>query len=217
MSEVKIPIKNIFYLLTYAWDYVELFNDVKLGTESLESIDEFYAKIVLSLLHKVRQTGIYRSYKTSDEFVKSPRGKINLSESIKFFSLPKNAVICSIDDLSMDNHENRIIKATIADLLKSKALSKDLIESLKVILKNFEKIGNIYIQQNDFSRIVVPRNLRIYPFLLSVCELIYNSKLPNESVVGTSRFTNFIKDKKLMPKIFESFVRNFYKAESTEY
>ena len=50
-------------------------------------------------------------------------------------------------------------------------------------------------------------------FLAHVCELVWQVALPEPAAAGRRRFTDFRRDEALMARIFEQFVRNFYRRE----
>jgi 5-methylcytosine-specific restriction enzyme subunit McrC len=57
------------------------------------------------------------------------------------------------------------------------------------------------------------RNNQFYDFLLKVCELIYRNLLVSETP-GTSKFMDFVQDKRQMAILFENFVRTFYRLHT---
>ncbi len=52
-----------------------------------------------------------------------------------------------------------------------------------------------------------------YDFLLKVCELIYRNLLVSEKS-GSSKFMDFVRDKRQMAILFENFVRTFYRVHT---
>jgi len=53
---------------------------------------------------------------------------------------------------------------------------------------------------------------RFYAFLLRVCRIIYENTLPTEKP-GEWLFMDFLRDDRKMNKLFEAFIRNFYRRE----
>ena len=66
----------------------------------------------------------------------------------------------------------------------------------------------IELNQNIFSKVRFHSNIRSYRLPISVCKLIYDQLLPNQTT-GKFEFVN-ITDEKLF-RIFEKFIFNFYK------
>jgi len=72
------------------------------------------------------------------------------------------------------------------------------------------------ISTECFRRIQLHRNNAFYGFLLNVCELIHHNLLVSE-LTGETRFRDFLQDERQMAKLFELFVRNFYRREQSEF
>ena len=65
-----------------------------------------------------------REYIVKEEPLSSPRGKIEVSDSIKAMTVRKKQLVCSYDDFSTNAYNNRIIKTTFDILLRAK-ISKE--------------------------------------------------------------------------------------------
>ena len=63
--------------------------------------------------------GLCRQYITKEEPLASPRGKLEIGESIKTQVLRKKQLVCAYDEFSVNAYTNRIIKTTMAVLLLS--------------------------------------------------------------------------------------------------
>ncbi len=59
-------------------------------------------------------------------------------------------------------------------------------------------------------------NNSFYELLLKVCQLIHENLFVDEQT-GATTFKDFVRDEKKMRKLFEAFVRNFYKHEQTQF
>lgn len=77
-------------------------------------------------------------------------------------------------------------------------------------------IGLIELSDRVFDGIRLNRNNHFYGFIMKVCQLLYESTLPSEKN-GRYKFSDFIKDDHKMNRLFESFVRNFYKIEQKKF
>jgi len=64
-----------------------------------------------------------------------------------------------------------------------------------------------------FGQVQLHRNNQFYDFLLKVCELIYRNLLVSEKP-GTSKFMDFVQDKRQMAILFENFVRTIYRVHT---
>lgn len=75
----------------------------------------------------------------------------------------------------------------------------------------FSDIEDIELTGRVFGRVQLYRNNQFYDFLLKVCELIYRNLLVSEKS-GSSKFMDFVRDKRQMAILFENFVRTFYRV-----
>jgi hypothetical protein len=81
----------------------------------------------------------------------------------------------------------------------------------------FPHVSPLRITAADFCGIMIHRNNRFYRFLLDVCRLIHENLISDERAPGALRFRDFREDEAKMHKLFEDFVRNFLKAEQSEF
>jgi 5-methylcytosine-specific restriction enzyme subunit McrC len=81
------------------------------------------------------------------------------------------------------------------------------------MLSNIEQIG---ITHSIFKQVRLNRNNHFYGFVMDVCQIIYESTFPSE-VPGQFKFSDFTRDDDKMNKLFEGFIRNYYKVEQKKY
>ena len=106
----KIPIKNIYYMLAYAFTNLK-FDDIKnISAEKFENIYNLFAAILSESIGKLLKQGIYREYINHSENLSTVRGKINLSNTIQNFFAGRRKIFCEFDELSENNLFNRILK-----------------------------------------------------------------------------------------------------------
>ncbi|CAH0994223.1 Protein McrC [Emticicia aquatica] len=79
---------------------------------------------------------------------------------------------------------------------------------------SFPPIDEIKLRVADFQRVVIHRNNYHYDFLLKICEIIHQNLLIDESN-GHYQFKDFLRDEKAMARLFEAFIRNFYRNETS--
>lgn len=217
MNKPNIPIRNIFYLLAYAWDHLEILDEISIGHSEYNGPSDFFARLLITSLETARKLGLSMGYISHSEFRSSPKGKFELSESLKTGALQKNFVMCSLDDLTFDVIENQIIKATFISLIKIQDLDKDLRDQLRFHVSLLNEVSDIIITPRIFRNTQVRRGKSIYKLIINVCELVHLSLLPEEHLNGDFRLTSFLQDERSMPKLFECFIRNFYRREQSEF
>ena len=115
---------------------------------------------------------------------------------------------CDFDELSYNVLHNRILKATMRRLIRTQGLAAECSEGLTQLCRLFSDIQDIELTNRVFGQVQLHRNNQFYDFLLKVCELIYRNLLVSEKP-GTSKFMDFVRDKRQMAILFENFVRTF--------
>jgi 5-methylcytosine-specific restriction enzyme subunit McrC len=187
--------------------------DASLKTQDNFPILEIFISHFLKELEKVVQKGIRQDYKTEQGNTPFLKGKLLLSEHLKYNSSKKHQFYTEYSDYSKDNPQNRIIKNTL--------------QILRVISRNFHNNSEIikysaYFQDIPTSQNIVKdlhqatqnnRLFKHYDLLLSWCELFLSKK----------SFTNFsgssVNTAMLFPmeRVFESYIAKLFKRYANNY
>lgn len=80
---VNIPIRNIYFLLVYAWDVLDEADAVDLDASECTNLLDLFARLLVSGLAMVRRRGLDRGYIAHRDAIAGIRGKLELSASIK--------------------------------------------------------------------------------------------------------------------------------------
>ena len=210
----RIPIKNIYYMLCYAWNVLEKSDDIYLGSEKFDNVYNLLARIYISGLSNLIKRGFNRYYNQENEAISTLKGKINISDSIKSQTFYNGSMICQFDEFSKDIKLNQIIKTTINILIKSPHLDLNLRNKLLKIRLHFSDIKTIAFSKMLFSSLRYNRNNYHYRMLINISELIYYGLITNEDN-NDILFLDFVRDNQ-MAKLYEKFVLNFYKRHLDE-
>ena len=162
-----IPIQNVYYMLSYAFQVLNEQGYKSLATEEFNNTAELCAAILAKGISNQIKRGLGREYLSQTEPLSTLRGKIDITESIKTQSLLKQQLVCSYDEFSVNSYMNRVIKSTVELLLRSdisKARKKDL-RKLMVFFSEVDSIDlyniNWHMQYN--------RNNQTYQMIISIC------------------------------------------------
>jgi 5-methylcytosine-specific restriction enzyme subunit McrC len=131
-SKNEIPIKNIYYMLSYAYTNLKIDNNIKKESESFENVYELLSRVLISGVNNLIKRGFYKEYITKDEDTNTIRGKININESIKRQTHIYKRLNCLYDEFSEDVLFNSILKTTINNLIRIKDLNKKLKSELNL-------------------------------------------------------------------------------------
>lgn len=210
-----IPIANIYFMYCYAW---ERFNEGKAlasGAEASPDLPNLLARVLLNGMHALFRRGLDRAYEPISEELATVRGHIDLGASLRLYARNAKRLRCDYDELSHDVLHNQILKATLAKLVSSSSLEKPLAAEARRMLTRLSDVSDIRLTSNCFARVQLHKNNAFYDLLLHVAKLVFENLLP--STGGGHAFRDVLRDEKEMARVFEAFVRNFYRLEQTEY
>src|SRR5215471_11063251 len=97
-----IPIANLYYLLCYAWNRLEEKDFVDIEALPRQDLQNLLAAVLINGVRRLLRQGVDRTYIDRTEDSQNPRGKIDVTDSLKRGLLMRNAVVCVIGELSRD-------------------------------------------------------------------------------------------------------------------
>lgn len=208
-SKNPIPIKNIFYMLCYAWNVLEVSKDVKVGEEDVADAYNLLARVFTYGLSKIIRSGFHRSYVEKEEPLSTLKGKINVQQSINGMTMLNKKLVCNYDEYSTNDVFNQILKYTMDALVADSDVDIDIRKELKKLQVFFAGIDSVPPTKENRSKLSFNRNNATYRLLINVAIMLYNGKLPNEEN-QIRLFEDFFREEQ-MPKVFELFILNFYR------
>ena len=207
---MSIPVQNLYYLLTYAWDRRLNHGGMQgLDVTGCPNLNTLFARVLSHGVRQLLRRGMDRSYILREELTSRIRGRIDFPRSARRQTWESGKMECAYDELSHDVLQNRILKSALLILHRDPALAKDARLEVSRLLPSFENVASITLHSSCFRRIQLHGNNRTYRFLLQLCELIHRSYLPNRSSPGRHHFRDILDDERTMAAIFEKFVRHF--------
>lgn len=213
-TDTSIVIKNIYYMLSYAFRKLKLGEKDFFSKEDFENIHDLFAEILAHGIGVQLKQGLYREYLSKSEDLALLRGKINIEGTIKNQLTRKALVTCEYDDLSENNIYNQILKTTAFLLIKSGKVKKVLKEKLKIQMMYFSKVDLVDPKTIKNTNIDFRRNAGYYPILINICKFILDGILITTDS-GNYKLANFVDDQ-AMSKLYEKFILEYYKKEHEE-
>jgi 5-methylcytosine-specific restriction enzyme subunit McrC len=211
-----VPIRNVYYLLLYAWDRFTPSSQIDVGVEQSPDLPNLLARVLVEGTRRLLRRCLDRGYIGYVEELAAPRGRFLLAEAIKRSSFTRGRLMCQFDELSPDVIHNRILKAALAALAGSDALDALLRCEVIELRSKLAGVTDVSLSRRLFRQLQLSRSTGHYGLLMQVCELLLELMLPEEGGSGT-RFADILSDKDKMPTIFEAFVRNFYRQEQSQF
>ena len=105
-----IPIQNVYYMLSYAFQVLNEQGYKNIATKQFHNTAELMAAILEKGIAIQLKRGLGKEYIPQTEALSSLRGKIDIAESIKTQSMLRKQLICTYDVFSVNSIMNRIIK-----------------------------------------------------------------------------------------------------------
>ena len=206
---MNIPIKNIYYLLSYAWNKLEEGNKMNLREDDYSSSLNLFARVFDNILTIILKRGLDRNYINLKEKIRTIKGRVDFNSTIKTLSHLNKKYYCDFDNFSENILNNQIIKATLRILLNSN-INSDIKSQLKKKRPSFNNIQFIELNNTHFRKVTIDRNNAYYQFIILVCKMIYQNTVLDEQT-GNKVFKEFTGTDKHYAALFEAFVLNFYK------
>ena len=210
---MKIPVRNIYYLLCYAWDHVGEGEAVDVGSETFGGLVDLSAKVLNEGVSRLISRGLDRDYLAVHEEIRGLKGKLDLATTVKRNLLLGGKTRCAFDELSYDVPQNRILKATLRRLTLVAALDPAERRRTERLYRKLDAVSDVRLTAGLFRTVRIHRNNRFYSFLLHLCRIIHENLLVNEQE-GTAQFHDFREDEHQMGLVFEQFVKTFCERET---
>jgi len=210
---MSIPLKNIYFILSYAWKYYRPGDLKKLNTKDFRNETEFFAELFVIILAKYLKRGLHQDYILQRNSIQTIKGKVDFNNSMKLTSLGLKQLECQYDEYSSDNEANQLIYATMMTLLKAN-IHTDQKKSIKKKLVYFNGVSNVRVNRDLLSSVKPVRGNNTLNFLVSVSKYIHNN-VGFEDQKGKFDLTDFSRSG--MGLVFENFVYNFYRIKLSSY
>ena len=202
-----IPIRNVYYMLSYAFQVLNEQGYKSIETEQFDNVAELCAAILSKGVALQIKRGLGRAYIERSEPLSSLRGRIEISESIKTRSMLKRQMVCTYDEFSENSYLNRIIKTTM-ELLLHADISKSRKKDLRKLLVYFSNVESLDVHRINW-KIQYNRNNQTYRMLISICFLAIKGLLQTNTD-GTTRLMDFL-DEQRMCRLYEKFILEYYR------
>jgi 5-methylcytosine-specific restriction enzyme subunit McrC len=209
-----IPIENIYYLFCYAWNRFQEAQAIPLGASPSPDLPNLLGRVLLNGTRSLLRRGLDRNYQDRIEDLATVRGRIELGDTMQLQARSIRRLVCEFDELSHDLLHNQIIKASLRRLARAKSVDRNLAHELVRTAQRMPDVSDIWLERSAFARVQLHRNNAYYDLLLKVAELAFDCLLPEAGGSGFA-FHDVLRDEAKMARVFEDFVRNFYRAEQT--
>ena len=134
-----IRIQNIYHMLAYAFQVLCEQGYREMATEEFDNAAELCAAILIRGTNSQVKRGLGREYIDHTDTLSTLRGKFEITDSVKTRSVLRRQMVCSYDEFSIDTPMNRILKATMMLLVRSKQRAQAGDQATARILRRRER------------------------------------------------------------------------------
>lgn len=202
-----IPIKNLYYMLSYAFQLLNEQGYKNLATEDFKNAGDLCAAILIRGISYQLKRGLGREYISETDTISAIRGKIEITESIKNQSMIRSQMVCTYDEFSVDSPLNRIIKSTVMLLLKADITAQRK-KDLRKLMVYFADVSLVDVHSINWA-VNYNRNNQTYRLLITICHLVVKGLLQTKSD-GSVKMMDFI-DEQRMCRLYEKFILEYYR------
>lgn len=208
-----IPVQNIYYMLSYAFQALQTQNYKNIATENFHNATELYAAILDKGISIQIKRSLGKNYISKSKSLSTLQGKLDISESIKTQTMIKKQMICNYDEFSVNTIFNQIIKSTIQLLLKADITNtrKKHLRNLLLYFSDVDEIDLHFVNWNLYYN----RTNQSYQMLINICYLVYMGLLQTQRNGEDSRIMDFT-DEQRMSRLYEKFLLEYYRKEHPE-
>lgn len=208
-----ILIRNIYYMLAYAFSDLRKQDYQLAGGEDFENISDLMAEILTNSTSFLLKRGLYREYITSRQSLPTLRGKLDVVRSARNLAIGKQLLECEVDNMSENNLFNRIIKTGLSLLMHDKDVAKPRKDAIKQIMPFFNTIDMLNPSAIPWTTLHYQRSNQSYELPINICAYIINRSLidPNKDKQKLMMFSeeNFC-------RLYEKFVLEYYRRHHPE-
>lgn len=221
---VTIPVRNLWYLLLYAWDLAAYSGRTRAAEDESPDLKSLLARALCDVTDDVVRQGHTRAYSANVAAIRGVRGRIDFQRSLKTLAFQDGKAVCRFNQFTVDVLPNRILKATLYRLsrdpnLQSAGSSGDvsaLRHRLMDHVRLMDYVTDIPMSPDLFGRVVVHRNNAIYALIVQLCRLVYMTQMPDHHGSDDRSFLELLGQHISRHQLFERFVLNFYRVHLRE-
>lgn len=213
INDKGILIRNIYYMLSYAFQELRKNNYDEISKEDFEYIQDLFAEILYKGISYQLKQGLYREYIERKGTLSVLKGKLDIQGTSRNRIRRKNTLSCEYDDLSEDNVFNQILKTTAGILIRERYVSSKRKNQLKSLMPFFDGVAVIDPFNIHWNMLRFQRNNQTYKMLMNICYFILDGMLMTTES-GVYKMATFSDEH--MNRLFEKFVLEYYRHHHRE-
>lgn len=203
-------------MLAYAFQQLKEKEFKYIEQEKFKDSMELLTEILIKGITAQLKHGLNKSYALKTESLASPKGKIQIADSIKANSMVRNRLVCSFDEFSENNYLNQVLKTTSFTLLRKDDFrpEKNQPQRLRNLMLYFSNVDILDVDKINWNYRFT-RNNRSYSFLLTICRFILEGLIQTQED-GNIRVKHYFDDQ-FMSHLYEKFILEYYRKNYSPY
>lgn len=208
-----IPIKNLWFLLSYAHGLASFFDKQPVEIGEHDDVPELLARLLAAMVERRIKRNLTRAYLPREARLTRVRGRIDLLATLSAGELRQGRVICRFEEPSADTPRNQLFRFALARLA-SLVRDKPLAHRCRLLGSELARFGVSFRrpERSEMAREQTGRNDADDAALIVVANLALDPRLPTEDA-GDVRLARLKRDERMLREIFEKAVAGFYKQE----
>ena len=207
-------IKNIYYMLSYAYQALREKGYEKVASEVFDNIHNLFAAILIFGVKSQIKRGLYRDYVPKEERLSGLRGQVKITDTIKKHIRPQGKLLCAFDEFTENSPHNQVLKSVMFLLLRHGNVKTDNKKNLRNLLIYFNNVSDILPSDIRWNMLKYHRNNASYRMLIEICNLTVDGLLLTTET-GEHRLSSWLSEEK-MHNLYERFVLAYFKRHYPE-
>lgn len=203
-----IFIKNIYYMLSYAFQVLKQTSYEEIAAEDFSMVQDLFAAILAKGTARQVKQGLYREYAVQRENLQVLRGKLDRTETIRNRIQQKPKLACIYDELSENNPYNQILKTTMHYLVRDEGVDICRKAALNRVLVFFDRVALLEPSAISWERLQYQRSNRNYEMLLNICRFVLEGML---QTTEDGRYKMAAFSDEHMARLYEKFIFEYYR------
>lgn len=183
----------------------KVFSNANLNVDRM-NLYEVFISMYLQEVRRLVKHGLKASYVKREENLNVYKGKLILSEHIKFNFIHKERFYIGFEEYQINRPENRLLKSTLMKLQKISSSAENTKE-IRQLLTAFELVDISRNYDKDFSRVIIDRNTKDYEMLMKWSKVFLKGN-SFTTFSGTDNARSLLFP---MEKVFEAYVAKHMK------
>ena len=208
-AEDTVVIKNIYYMMAYAFKAIDIADFKRLEVESFGNVLDLLAAILAAGLDAQRRRGLEREYQPREEDLMRVRGRIDIADTMRLRMRQRQDLHCVFDERTEDTYKNQVLKTTALYLLRAPEVDAQRKRDLKRSLVLMQDVSLLDPQRIAWGSMRYHRNNRSYQILMNVCYLALHELLLRDER-GEVRLADVLSGDSLH-RLYEKFILEYYR------